>query len=491
MSGSPTKSGKALALRVVAAAAALVQAVITVLSALDHGWFVAVIRYEVIVVTVLAVPAIAVMTYAALKQRSLKGRRTSYVVIYVGLGWTLWAQLVGPRRPIDIVLTFGSLIACLALIRKDFSALGRQERQRANGLVALPAAAHVPTDHATANWVGRYARDVLDGLSVLPGLGRIRRYAHKLDRLEIRGLAALLLVALLTLASLGGTALAVAESTRPDPVSTDMPIGNPGDSGESGEDKEVEAKHTKRPMPLPTYEMLCKAFGRPGDPAPEPQRTRLEEQVVGRGGLGAIQAGCLENATVLPNGLGLWMAEGVCGDELRSLALAGPARGVIVLQEAARFARELAGEGVLLGLRERVAVATGDMVLIESMRGLYVLVRRESERGMPPVTEPRRCDEIQGENVKYTIVPPALVPLWLALIAVHGWVWPIVDTTWSQAGDAFAFQRDGDDGPSIVGNAACVDDLKCTLFWASGVQTQVGGGSATAEQLLFVAPEPA
>jgi hypothetical protein len=240
-----------------------------------------------------------------------------------------------------------------------------------------------------------------------------------------------------------------------------------------------------------TYEDLCGTAFVPGEPAPAPQADALHALWLGgpgRLGAGAFEAGCAQPATEVDGGRGVWIARGTCGAELRSLGVAtADGSAALLLQQAARFASREAQAGRLVGASDRIQVELGDLYVVTTVAGTYVLVRQRASAGSIDRRQPRRsCGEPTSENVRYTVLPPALAGLWLGLLRER-WVWPAVDRSRQAPGTSFVFFADGV-RQQVLARATCRGPLHCVL--QAGGTTIASDGSAyvSAEEIRSLAP---
>lgn len=200
---------------------------------------------------------------------------------------------------------------------------------------------------------------------------------------------------------------------------------------------------------IPTYEASCPLL-------PDPRAIghglgRLFERD------GAIKAGCGRAAKEVP-GYGVWIAEGICSGELRSVAVSSPSREPRILYGApAEFAWYLAQRDELLGV-EAAEPGAGDVDLVEAVSGTYGFAR--SSRSITPgKANPRRCDDVGGVAQPFVRLPPPMVLLWRDLLESRGsWVWPVEDATSGQS-LAFVTPTTGE----LTASGACESDISCYL----------------------------
>jgi hypothetical protein len=238
--------------------------------------------------------------------------------------------------------------------------------------------------------------------------------------------------------------------------------------------------------PLPTYEQLC---GRttPGYPAPEPQAAGLRALFAQTG---AIVAGCAAPAAEVSVGTNVWWTIGRCQGQVRSVALTG-AEGpaVLMLQQVAMFAQGKAERGELIGGSARVSAAHGDYQVIATTTADYVEARQDSSLGgSAPTRSPRSCTELTDRDAPYTLVPPALISLWLHL-AEKAWVWPVAAGETEAGTKKFLFRSVGQ-APASVAKAECSTEFQCTMLTTAGRAEASDTDGRSAGELENYAPPP-
>jgi hypothetical protein len=196
-----------------------------------------------------------------------------------------------------------------------------------------------------------------------------------------------------------------------------------------------------------------------GEPAPDPNREELAGLFHAEG---AEAAGCPTAAREVAGQEGVWFAQGYCGDELRSFGVTAPDYlPAMLYQQAAEFADARAAEGVLLGASSRWPFRAGDLYVVNTTSGSYVLVRRRSSTGTVETGQgDLPCDSYTTGNLPYTVLPPGLVRLWLEL-AESGWVWPR-STGSADGARSFEFLLDYPDEEPVA-LATCPSEQWCTL----------------------------
>jgi hypothetical protein len=236
-----------------------------------------------------------------------------------------------------------------------------------------------------------------------------------------------------------------------------------------------------------SYDEICVGLPPPGEGVPVPAAEYLRALWLGGkdvdgnkvDGVGAGVGGCTHGAVAAAPRAGTWAVEGYCGSELRSLAIVMPdGRAVMMLGQVAAFARTQLRAGKLIGALPRVGVEDGDMQVVLTVDGSYVLVRdRQSEGRLPPGTKSRPCAQSTDLDSHYTIVTPGAVRPWAAAVA-SGWRWPRL-TSATSTGGTFEFH---DGGGNVDGRAQCTSPMDCVSD-ASVVGSSANADAAAVELL--------
>jgi hypothetical protein len=389
-----------------------------------------------------------------------------------------------------------------------------------------------PPDHKpgrktklASGWIRTIALDF--GLVGFPGGQRMTRVSDRLDTGQFgRWIAAMITVMMLALvagqglavgagfirthfsrataASAGDTGTGTTTTTRP---STTYPSQTASSKPTKTNTPNTTSATTTTTQPVerfPSYAELCYAeFGISGVGAPSPQRDYLHAAFEGskalkRNGLGAVQAGCGEYAHPLKANPVIYMAVGICVHrdsgfyEKRSVAFADQSNFSIITGQPARFAIQLAEGGFLNAIPIQREVAAGDVIVLPTINGVYILSRPQRGQGVSQREDVGHCDEIPADNFAFSKSPPALLPLWAyVMMARKGtWAWPIVDTTERSPDRRFSFETITREGTTIVATAVCRSDFDCTLHMNHEDVPQIGSGSATADGILAYAPSP-
>jgi hypothetical protein len=263
------------------------------------------------------------------------------------------------------------------------------------------------------------------------------------------------------------------------------PRGNPPQSSNSGQGSSQQGS---------TYDDHCST--EPGEGATEAAALELYAAVLGapsQDGIGGNETGCFQRAMLMAGRSDIWYALSRCGGTLRGLAIVAPGwPATVVIQEAAQIAARFAREGILLGVSTRYDIGSGDLIVLATTHGNYLLVRARVSTGGAS-HGPLWCDDFTSENVSYTIVPPALTGLMLQLErqryeAGQSWLWPTNDTSRRPAGHDFTFHTSLSE--VTTARASCVGDTHCTLWYAGQIWHSDKGTATLPEQLLAYAPPP-
>lgn len=181
----------------------------------------------------------------------------------------------------------------------------------------------------------------------------------------------------------------------------------------------------------------------------------------GKKGKGNLVAGCPQQAEREPGRRGVWIERGLCHGNLRGLAVVAPGRHPpgMLIQQGAAIGTRLADEGVLRGASSRWRVGEGDLYTLQTSRGSYVAVRAHRTGGAAPGDIPSSpgCGAFADRNVPYQLVVPGAIGIWL-MVAERGWAWPVEHRDGSRRDYVFILDSTGEE----VGEASCVDDLRCS-----------------------------
>ncbi len=238
----------------------------------------------------------------------------------------------------------------------------------------------------------------------------------------------------------------------------------------AGQTPQRPVTSTPPPTPSPSqdYAQQCGTDVVPGDDAddeiPTARRQELHDLWLGgptADGLGADVAGCAGLAKPLFARPDAWYAVGTCDGHVQSLGLSEPGTPpAILLQRVAEFALDKATSGALLGASRRANVTTGDLQIVNTTTGPYVLVRADVAAG--GTSGDATCGASSSANVAYTVVPPGLLRRWLTYVAQHGWVWPVFAGSRGDGTKLYAMHADSPDRKLLV-TATCDTDWSCAI----------------------------
>ncbi len=181
--------------------------------------------------------------------------------------------------------------------------------------------------------------------------------------------------------------------------------------------------------------------------------------------LGYEIAGCPGTARPIPGLKGAFYAPGYCGDELRALVIAprGMEHPLVLLEQAAQFALPLILDGHFEGAVDRFAVGTGDAYIIDSDMGSYVLFRDHTSNGELNRPEERGdgCAGFSDQDVRYTLISPALLEAWRVVAAISvGGVYPIDYARETDGSESVVFRSP----EGIVAEGACsISTMTCAI----------------------------
>jgi hypothetical protein len=254
------------------------------------------------------------------------------------------------------------------------------------------------------------------------------------------------------------------------------------------------ATRSTGPQDPPPYAVQCGPVP-PGYGAPPAQAAEINALWLGgtgQPGAGAVQAGCAEPAKQVPGQPGVYYATGVCASELRSVGVAGPdGQAGLLYQQAARFAVHRAEAGQLTAATSRTRIGDGDLYVVSTNLGTFVLVRSQTAYGgtIQHDTGPWCARQVPSVNVRYVVVPPGLGSQWLDLMGRLGWLWPVDDASNAPRGTNFDFQIDNPTR-AVVAHASCTTETACTMTSTAGSVAVDQGAAITLGDLLDYAPPP-
>jgi hypothetical protein len=157
------------------------------------------------------------------------------------------------------------------------------------------------------------------------------------------------------------------------------------------------------------------------------------------------------------------------------------------LQQAARYALNLAEEGKLLGASQRQPVGGGDMYVIQADDGPRLLIRAATAgggaSGLASASD-GTCAAPSGGNARYVELPPGAVDVLMQFMRAEGWAWP------EPTADGFVLRAPGSTQRTLP-TITCSDDAHCVLK-TGDVVLKSGRGPLTlsVDAVLRYAPRP-
>jgi hypothetical protein len=404
--------------------------------------------------------------------------------VVLASAWATFAALVAEDDLSDVSLcVFGSSIY-VASVTIGAALVAAQRRVKVpRATEAIPQCAWFPGFMA---W--------LDAASPAPGFAWALRWLERLSQptATLRISWALVVLAFVPLSAAWGAGVGLLASPAKHAITALVTGHGSKDAAtppraSSGSGSRAVTVTVASSPPLPTYTSECRS-GQPGDGAPSPASDALRALWLGGQGIdgvGALVAGCAERAEPLPGIDGGWWARGTCDGQLRSVGLYVPgAKPALLLQRAASFAQDQAHNGQLKGAFSRLRIFAGDFYVVETSLGTYVLIRQSSGGGTTSQNPPAHCGDLADGNIRYTIVPPGLVGIWLDHAQAR-WIWPVGV---GDVAEPTSFEFLSADGAQIVGEASCQTQQSCsaTIGNVPGYPTGPASG-LTPQQVLDAA----
>jgi hypothetical protein len=229
----------------------------------------------------------------------------------------------------------------------------------------------------------------------------------------------------------------------------------------------------------------CPTGGAVGDPAPKPQSTGLAGLWNGdsvHSGRSQSGGGCPQHAQPVSGHPDVWVLAGMCGTDVRSIGVANASHAVMLFGQMAGVVKSLADAGTLIDVSERFSLGSGDAMIITSDNGTTLAVRAS----VPPATEAEGpCAPTTDGDVRFAVLPPGLVSLWLAARDQSGhWLWPEADTSYNTSGE-FVFRSSAGE---TVAHGHCFDDTHCTLDYRGQTTSISTGATVAINDVLVNAP---
>jgi hypothetical protein len=238
----------------------------------------------------------------------------------------------------------------------------------------------------------------------------------------------------------------------------------------------------------PTYESLCGSATLKSNVGASQAIAQLHETWLSAG---AIVAGCPGPIYKASAGGEIVASVGRArSGEMKSLGVADRNHGVLFFGQAAAMARNLIYESHLREVPTHLLVGSGDLYLIHTTNGTFILVRKTvstADNGGATEGTEGGADESQRSGRAYVLVAPAAASLWIGAMAERGeWLWPESPTA-NSTGEGFEFVTQDS---RVVARAWC--DRSSVVCEASGSHLRYSGRAASnevsAEQLLRYAP---
>lgn len=159
---------------------------------------------------------------------------------------------------------------------------------------------------------------------------------------------------------------------------------------------------------------------------------------------GVSAAGCPSLIQEVNPGQGVVAMIGRRRGRLTSVAVADANRSTLMIGQAAAITFRLIEDRNLRGVPIHLQVGSGDIFLLDTAEGTYVLARRTQSIGPN--------DNVHGSHGHYVTLPPALAGLWIeAMSQSNRWLWPTHSRDASALG-SFVFTGEG---PGPNAHASC------------------------------------
>jgi hypothetical protein len=240
-----------------------------------------------------------------------------------------------------------------------------------------------------------------------------------------------------------------------------LPLFSPG-SGAGAGPGGVPIQPEILDPPPPTYADLC-----PDLPDPLTIPHGLGELFRSVGG---VYAGCGGPASqVAP---ATWISSGNCGDDLRSLAVAGEEHDAVLLFGAAAAFALVSAQAGTLRYAEAGEPSGGEVDVVATSDGNHVFIR-SSARLRDLTEDPQGCTEVEEVPGAFVHLEPSLAQLWADHMGEGGgWLWPAATSS-----RTFTFSLFPGADPSASGE--CITELSCSFESVSGRSVLEGAGAVT------------
>jgi hypothetical protein len=139
---------------------------------------------------------------------------------------------------------------------------------------------------------------------------------------------------------------------------------------------------------------------------------------------------------------------------------------------------------VLLNASPRKDVRGGDLYLVWTEIGTYVLIRSQKATGSTPEEgTARSCEDYTSDNYPYTAIPPGLLRMWFS---ISRWqlAWPVVDRSSEAAAGGYVFV--GADSGTAIARAECETATYCTASFMGRTLATPSAAGASLEAVLRV-----
>lgn len=233
----------------------------------------------------------------------------------------------------------------------------------------------------------------------------------------------------------------------------------------------------------PTYEEICGA-GSPWSPTSKSAQTLLREWL----SRGASLAGCAGPVRPASVDGSVLASMGRCDTELRTVGIGDRNRAILLTGQPASVVAPLVNGKKLTSVPTHLRLGSGDVYLVDTTSGTYVLARRTSTA--PQQGAPARsaytdggCAPWSGQD--YAVLLPALAHLWIASMSQNGWTWPVASAAEPDKRKSLRFVR-RDASISAVGR--CDNNGTCQLSSRSRGMTSRATTQLSADVLLRFAP---
>jgi hypothetical protein len=124
--------------------------------------------------------------------------------------------------------------------------------------------------------------------------------------------------------------------------------------------------------------------------------------------------------------------------------------------------------------------------VVQAITGTTVLARsRQSTGPVASLEVGLPCQRLSSENVRYTVVPSSLLPLWRKVLEQSGWNWR--ESSTGAAPDETRFMFVALDGHQ-VGHGECTENRRCSVVTTQGGFDNQQGGTISLDELLVYAP---